>query len=338
MPASDTAIDLVYTWVNGADPAWVASRNAVLQAFGRPIEESLTADRFTDNDELQFSLRSIERFAPWVNRIHIVTAGQTPHWLNTAHPKINLVDHRDIFADASVLPTFSCRPIEMNMWRIKGLAERFVYFNDDFFLGREARPSDFFDGDKPRVYTGSRLSGLQKDLLQVRDEAENSHRHGLVNTRLAVQAQTGTLVRYNIRHFPQPCTIALWRQVHEAYTSLLAATERQRFRHKEDVLPTYLLGLHALATEAGTQTRVNLLDAKPRLKERLLRLAGVRDGVMVDLSDHAYQGRLVRLAEAEPLFFCLNQVKDTPREAVLAMQRLLQAKFPAPSGYEKPGS
>lgn len=328
-------IDIVYTWVDGSDPAWIANRNAVLQQFGRPIEESLTADRFTDNDELLYSLRSIERFAPWVNRIHIVTAGQKPHWLDTTHPKIRLVDHTAIFPDSSLLPTFSCRPIEMNLWRIPDLAERFIYFNDDFFLGRLAQPDDFFEGERPRIFTGSRLSGLQKDLLQVRDEAENSHRHALVNTRRAVQACTGRLVRYNVRHFAQPCTIGLWREVGRSYADLLGATQRQRFRHKSDVLPTYLLGLHALATGAGRQTRVNLLGRSATLKEQLLRLAGVRDGSMVDLSDAGYADRLARLRNATPLFFCLNQVKDTPRAAVQAMHRLLEQKFPASSSFER---
>lgn len=329
-----TSIDFVYTWVNGADPVWHASRNEVLRAFGRPIEESMAADRFTDNDELQYSLRSIERFAPWVNRIHIVTAGQTPRWLNLDHPKVNLVDHRDIFADPAQLPTFSSHPIEMNLCRIPGLAERFVYFNDDFFLGRAADPADFFDGQRPRIYTGSRLSGLQKDLVQVRNEADNSHRHAVVNTRVAVQRHTGVLVKYNIRHFPQPCTLGLWNEVLHRYRSELDLTQRNRFRHHDDVVPTYLLAMHALATGAGRQTRVNQLGPRATAKETLLRWAGAREGMLVDLSDASHAVKLARLRSAEPLFFCLNQVKDTPEDAVRQMQALLAEKFPHPSAFE----
>lgn len=327
-------IDIVYTWVDGADPTWRASRDAVLRQFGRPIEESLAVDRFTDNDELQFSLRSLEKHAPWVRRIHVVTAGQKPKWLNDRHPRLRVVDHREIFPDHSHLPTFSCRPIEMNLFRIPDLSEHFVYFNDDFFLGRDARPSDFFDGDRPRVYTGSRLSGLQKDLVRVRNEADNSHRHALINTRLAVQERTGVLVKYNIRHFPQPCTVGLWEDVWSQYQPQLAFTQGSRFRHRDDVLPTYLLGMHALATGQGTQTRVNMLGARGSAKEKLLRWLGSRDGILVDLSDAHYQGKLDRLLQADPLFFCLNQVKDTPRRAVEQMQSLLTAKFPAASAFE----
>jgi hypothetical protein len=38
---------------------------------------------FKDNEELRYSLRSIEAFAPWVRQIFLVTNGQVPSWINT---------------------------------------------------------------------------------------------------------------------------------------------------------------------------------------------------------------------------------------------------------------
>ena len=53
--------------------------------------------RYADRGELRYSMRSLHLFAPWVRRIHLVTAGQVPDWLDADHPRVNLVDHRDLF-------------------------------------------------------------------------------------------------------------------------------------------------------------------------------------------------------------------------------------------------
>ena len=43
--------------------------------------------------------------------------------------------HEDYLPD-EYRPAFSSHPIELNLHRIKGLSERFVYFNDDMYLLR----------------------------------------------------------------------------------------------------------------------------------------------------------------------------------------------------------
>lgn len=96
-----------------------------------------------DNEELRFSMRSLEKFAPWVRRVYLVTNGQVPHWLDTSHPRLQLVTHADIFANASHLPTFSSPAIEANLHRIPGLSEHFLYLNDDTMFGAPVWPSDF---------------------------------------------------------------------------------------------------------------------------------------------------------------------------------------------------
>jgi hypothetical protein len=131
-------IDFVMPWVDGSDPAWIRKRNSYM-ASGEAAEEC----RFRDWDLLRFWFRSVEAYAPWVNRIHLITDGQVPQWLNRAHPKLNLVDHRDYIPE-KYLPTFSSHTIELNLHRIEGLSEHFVYFNDDMFLNRPVKPEDFF--------------------------------------------------------------------------------------------------------------------------------------------------------------------------------------------------
>ena len=56
-------------------------------------DEDVSASRFEDNEELRYSLRSLERFAPWVRHIYIVTNGQLPYWLNLENPRVTIVTH-----------------------------------------------------------------------------------------------------------------------------------------------------------------------------------------------------------------------------------------------------
>lgn len=140
-------IDVVYTWVNGSDPEWqrqMLRYRALHTEVGNASEtQTATANRFRDSDELRFSLRSLEKHAPWVRRVLLVTDDQVPGWLNTQHPRVHIVPHSAIFPNASHLPTFSSPAIEAHLHRIPGLSRRFLYFNDDVFLGADVWPDDF---------------------------------------------------------------------------------------------------------------------------------------------------------------------------------------------------
>lgn len=134
-------IDFVIPWVDGGDSRWVAARNLYSD---KPVSEA----QYRDWNILRYWFRAVERFAPWVRTIHFVTFDQVPEWLNTDHEKIHLVDHKDYIPEA-YLPTFSSHVIELNFHRIEGLAEHFVYFNDDMFLGAPVEETDFFVDGKP---------------------------------------------------------------------------------------------------------------------------------------------------------------------------------------------
>jgi len=47
------------------------------------------------------------------------------------------VTHDEIFVNKSHLPTFSSPAIEAHIHRIPGLANRFIYLNDDVMFGKE---------------------------------------------------------------------------------------------------------------------------------------------------------------------------------------------------------
>lgn len=143
-------IDFVITWVDGNDPEWRKEKLKYLaQIYDKDTIEKQGEYRFRDWDLLHYWFRAVEKYAPWVRKIHFVTCGQIPEWLNTEHPKLNLVNHED-YIPKEYLPTFNSHTIELNLHRIKGLAEQFVYFNDDTYITRKVEPEDFFVNGLPR--------------------------------------------------------------------------------------------------------------------------------------------------------------------------------------------
>lgn len=142
-------IDFVLPWVDGADPAWREEKARYAAAQATDVDGKWRGDsRYRDWDLLRYWFRGVEAFAPWVNRIWFVTWGHLPPWLNADHPKLRVVRHED-YIPAAYLPTFSSHTIELNLHRIEGLAEQFVYFNDDTFLTAPTAPTDFFRNGMP---------------------------------------------------------------------------------------------------------------------------------------------------------------------------------------------
>lgn len=135
-------IDFVVTWVDMDDPAW---QEVFTKYSGRSRSEKngVVDARFRDYGFLRYWFRGIEQFAPWVRKIHFVTSGQKPEWLDESNPKLHLVSHEE-FIPKEYLPTFNSVVIERFMHRIPGLAEQFVYFNDDMHIIRPLSPERFF--------------------------------------------------------------------------------------------------------------------------------------------------------------------------------------------------
>ena len=147
-------VDVVVAWVDGSDRRHRAKRKRYLADPGGDAKRERSANnerRFSDNDEIRFCLRSIRNYAPWVRTIWLVTDDQVPAAIDRRRAErdnIRIVDHREIFRGyEQLLPTFNSLAIETMLWRIEGLADRFLYFNDDMMLVGPVEPTDFFSDD-----------------------------------------------------------------------------------------------------------------------------------------------------------------------------------------------
>ena len=141
-------IDFVVTWVDMDDPKWKEEFYKYSDKIDNSVNEKSEA-RFRDYGFLKYWFRGVDLFAPWVRKVHFVTSGQKPEWLNIDHPKLNMVSHKDYIPE-EYLPVFNSNLIEIYMHKIPDLSEQFVYFNDDFFITNHLSPTRFFENGLPK--------------------------------------------------------------------------------------------------------------------------------------------------------------------------------------------
>ena len=315
--AFDQPIDIVYTWVDGDDPDWQRRKAAAqgVLAEGEHNEDSLAANRFVSRDELMYSLRSVEMFASWVNHVWVVTDQQIPPWLRTDHPKLTVVDHREIFADPSALPVFNSHAIESQLHRIPGLAEHYLYLNDDMFLGRPVRPENFFHGNGISKFFPS-PAVLDVTPRSVRDLAVASA--GKRNREL-IERDFGRTITNKLRHTPQPQTRGVLDEMEGRYPELFDSVMRSRFRHPDDYsIPSALSQYYAFATGKAVTSRITY---------------GYLDIAAPNAALVLSKWQRERAFEC----FCLNDTSSDPRTALqrdAAVAKFLQSYFPLPSTFE----
>lgn len=136
-------IDFVVTWLDSNDPVWQKQYELYKEAKGDKGK-----GRFRDMNLFQYWFRAVEKYAPWVNKVFLITNGKFPNWINKDNPKLVLVKHEE-YIPKEFLPTFNSCTIELHMHRIKGLSEHFVYFNDDMILNRPINPDYYFKNGLP---------------------------------------------------------------------------------------------------------------------------------------------------------------------------------------------
>ncbi|BAL85379.1 hypothetical protein AMIS_1590 [Actinoplanes missouriensis 431] len=235
VPAEDVRfpIDVVYTWVDGNDPDWVARKNSSLTAFGREqINTIATNDsRFISRDELKYSLRSIVAYAPWVRKIFLVTDDQIPAWLDTSDPRLTVVSHRELFGDTGVLPTFNSHAIESRLHRIPGLSEHFIYFNDDMFLGRPVSPDSFFHANGIAKFFQSKAQldagPATKFDAPVTAAGKNNRRH------IAERFHRG--ITQKMQHVPYTLQKSVLEEIEKWLPDEVRQTAEHPFRHPGDL-------------------------------------------------------------------------------------------------------
>ena len=325
-------IDIVYTWVNSNDLAWAEKRNAVLGLAEFNSEIHHHDALYEDNQELKYSLRSIAKYMPWVNNIFIVTDNQIPDWLNINHPKIHIIDHKNIFSNHKDLPTFNSCSIETHLHHIEGLAEHFVYFNDDMLLGNHCTPEHFYlKNGKPRIFVAEILPIPNSKMLDINKRNPNKinvHQHTIVNTRLLVKNKLGKSVYNNLRHGPKPLLKSKLFELEEIFRNEVNNTSKHTFRTKEDIIFIYLFDYWAIAKKIGsTKYQPSVSKKKKYFKSRFT-------FGFVNLHDEDVEKQLQNILQEKPFTFCLNQTPETSKENLIFLKNFLDEYYPEKSEFE----
>ncbi|MEU4796785.1 stealth conserved region 3 domain-containing protein [Streptomyces sp. NPDC023327] len=238
----DFPVDLVYTWVDGEDTALRARRERYRGDRRTDLihARETGASRYTSRDELKYSLRSVEMYAPFVRNVYVVTDGQTPAWLDPDAPGIRIVDHKEIFTDPEVLPVFNSHAIETQLHHIPGLSEHYLYLNDDFFCVRPVTAGHFFHGNGIAKLP---FSSFQLGLGTPHPDEPAPNSAGKNVRRLLLDAHSRLTVS-KFKHAPQPQLRSVMAELEETYAAEVTRTSRSRFRSVEDIAMTTALHHH----------------------------------------------------------------------------------------------
>jgi len=342
-PHSSFKIDLVYLWVDGSDKKWQAKKDAALLKAGRPRSDFGTRKcRWIDNDELKYSLRSAEKFAPWVNHIYIVADGQRPKWLKS-NSRITVVDHKD-FIPKEYLPTFSSLAIELFLDRIPGLCEHFIYANDDMFFGCPINPDFFFDakGD-PIVIIREAPQGKALDDAYMN---RGNMKHGMYFKRIRravrlVYDNFGLLYNVRFKHAVQPMRKSYHTDNFKQFEKLFLDTTATKFREEKNI---QRLVFQLLDNAKGRNTLVlNWRPGKCRMVYDVRRdsrarrashallwmLATIFGFIRYDLFDKS--ARWIKFYR--PALFCINDTSNL-RSNFRAATNIMNEMFPEKSAFE----
>ncbi|HSX66360.1 stealth conserved region 3 domain-containing protein [Nocardioides sp.] len=278
-------IDVVYTWVDGSDPAWQERRDVALaQRTGISLDRASSGKaRYTSRDELRYSMRSLHMFAPWVRRIFLVTDDQVPAWLATDFPQVTVVSHRDILA-AEHLPVFNSHAIETGLHRIEGLSEHFIYFNDDVLLGRAVRPGQFFTAaGQFHAFVGAQSIGVEEQ------NALPYQRAGLNNRRL-LRERFGVTTTRVMRHTPHPMRVSVLQALEKEWPEELRRTAASPFRSETDLsVASSLAQYYGLVTGTAVASELDATFVsltQPNVTMVLRALLARRDRDSICLADH----------------------------------------------------
>ncbi len=294
-------IDLVYTWVDGDDPEY---RKLVNQYSEKPID--LNPERTRDIFQLmKYSLRSVEKYAPWINHIYIFTCRpQYPDWLNINHPKISIIHHDEVF-DEEDIPTFNYNVIESYIHKIPGLSEDFIYLNDDFLFGNNVYPSDFYSKNNKVLIHGSlfgenlgwRIYNKKNDIIGL----------GL------------------IEHSPLLVRKKWWQSMQEKRKDLIDEIKSHKFREGTDVMTYKLYRWYCLKFETENAIAIKLPE--------LLRIHTFQK---ITNNFKKQKKGFKNLEKKQPKFYCLNDDQgDQPNPRVVELvQDFLKSKYPKKSSFE----
>lgn len=302
-------VDIVVPWVDGSNLAW---QDQCKKYDKKIIDADLNGpERFRSDAMLLVQwLKGVNKYAKWVNRIFIVIDRSYIETLpKELGENVSIVCH-DEFIPEEYLPTFNSNVIELFIDRIIEVAEHFVLFNDDCYVVKEIKKSDFFnhkgvpvDSDVARpLNTAIDYSHvLLNDLIVINQnlsfrEYKRSlmkkmmFRFDLTATKsLLLVILIGTFFGWQDEHMPIPYRKADYRTVFEKCGKIRLAQAQRKFRTRQDI-SHLLIRFWRLATGEYVARKAHTLgvfmEIEPSLEQVALKKVLSESAKIVCVNDH----------------------------------------------------
>ena len=329
---TEEKIDIVVLWVDGSNPEFIREKQAVSGRVSDLNQEIDGEQRYRDYGIFNYWFRMIEKHAPWVNNVYLITNGQKPDWLNLEHPKLRWITHKE-FMPEEYLPSFNSSAIELNIHRIEGLSEHFIYFNDDMFMIKDTQPSDFYKNGQPKllaVYDAlvpwSSFTKIYRNDVELiyrhfpHKEAMKSspwkffnYRYGfltLKNLLLFPWGPTG----YVNQHLPVPMKKSTLAHLWEIEGEILDRTSRNKIRNYGVDVNQYICSLWQIESNQFYPMSKNFGET-----------IGLNQ---VDKLDKIFEDKHKKL-------LCVNDDSDLKEENLIHFKEIIQERYPKKSAFEK---
>lgn len=332
-------IDVVYTYVDGNDSIW-RKKKSEYEKIQLGIEPNASNEaRFMDNQELKYSLRSIDKFAPWVNKIFIVTDNQVPKWLNVENTKIKIVDHKEIFSDINALPNFNAKAIETQIHHITELSEYFIYFNDDMFLGNYTDAEFFFSKDgKPKIFVSEVFPFPSRRAFRYENRKtsrKNDYQESVINTRILFRDKFKESIYYNIRHGVKSLLKSVLFELENIFQEEVNRTAKNKFRSGKDLMMFHLCQFYCISRNIGIPVYFKSISNLSLFNKFISSILKKNIFGFVNLDNKHLDDFFNNIKKGKPLVFCLNQTPLTPDGNLILLKQFLDEYFPDKSSFEK---
>lgn len=319
----DFPVDVVYTWVNGSDPIWIKKKDKAMKDNDVKIAKRAQTGRYVDIGELKYSLRCVEKFIPWVNKIYIVTDNQFPSFLKKGLSKIEVISHEQIIPN-EFLPTFNSNNIDFHLHRIPNLSEHFIYLNDDVFISRPLKRQNFYDASgNPKLPVANYNWGKHKEYIERlslrhwnrNDMGSNQYNLITMHTVDVFEKKFNFTVNFKCRHGYIPLTVSLMTKIWDNFEKELSIVETHVFRSFQDIqMPTLLI-----------QFGIGLSYCSILHTSRSVRYLVMTGQFMIKLKN---------FNSSDYDSFCMNSGERTSDHMRIAAKNFLQKTYPGKSSFE----
>jgi hypothetical protein len=317
------AIDAVITWVDGNDPKHREKMSKYLEDKNS-LNSSAVRMRYDQVDEIEFSVKSILKYAKFVRNIFIVTDNQIPSFLKdieTAqikYPNIFIIDHKTIFKGYHhYLPTFNSLSIESLLHKIPNLSEHFLYFNDDVFIANKSKSTDFFIKGAPVVRGNwkqyheniwhKKVKSFFKKIINNK-KVTYSHNKGLQKAAKLLNFKKYIFPDHN----PSPLRKSVLESYFERNSAVLEENIKHRFRHPNQFVCHSLSNHLEIKNDTFTLKNDNQLVYFQNYKKPLLwiktKLATIKK-------------------DQNKLFLCMQSLSQCPEEKLKYIKDWLHKKY-----------